>query len=84
MQSIKKYFVVSLGCLKYARRRVLQSSLPVTVIFLGPREMGNTGWKTRAFFPHLKVTQGYPEPGYNISNGNTTCVLCRAMHATSP
>ena len=47
--------------------------------FLGPREMGNTGWKTRVFFPHLKLTQGYPEPGYNISNSNTTCVLCRAM-----
>ena len=67
----------------------LQSSLPVTVIFLGPREIGNTGWKTRAFFPHLKLTQGYPEPGYNISNGVTTvssiaqCTQC-ALHATSP
>ena len=59
----------------------LHSSLPVTVTFLGPREMGNTGWKTSAFFPHLKLTQEYPEPGYNISNGHTTCVLCRAMHA---
>ena len=53
MQSIKKYFVVRLGCLKYARRRVFAKFTPRYCNFSGTKGDGKYWMENQGFFPNI-------------------------------